>query len=125
MRLSPFKNAAAALVLALAALTLFAEEGTLRLADGGVTDYSVVLPETPTAVQQTTAAELASFLNQVTGATFPILSESQVEEQAKDKEKLLVIGPGTPSKRLLASVGAEPEESIGRDGLIIQPAGES
>ncbi|MBR3219486.1 MAG: hypothetical protein IKF77_06145, partial [Thermoguttaceae bacterium] len=65
MRLSPFKNAAAALVLALAALTLFAEEGTLRLADGGVTDYSVVLPETPTAVQQTTAAELASFLNQV------------------------------------------------------------
>ena len=125
MKLSPLKNAAAALVMALVTFAIFAEEETLRLADGGVTDYSVVLPETPTAVQRTTAGELASFLNQVTGATFPILSESQVEEQAKDKEKLLVIGPGTLSKRLLASVGAEPEESIGRDGIIIQPAGES
>ena len=125
MRRSLLKTAAAALVMTLATFALFAEEGVLRLADSGVTDYSVVLPETPTAVQRTAAEELASFLNQVTGATFPILSESQVEEQAKDKEKLLVIGPGALSKQLLACVGAEPEETLGQDGIILQTAGSS
>ncbi|MBO7722520.1 MAG: DUF4838 domain-containing protein, partial [Thermoguttaceae bacterium] len=92
---------------------------------GGITDYSIVLPETPTAVQQTAAEELASFLNQVTGTDFPILSESQIEEKAKDKQKLLVIGPGKRSKQLLASVGAEPEETLGQDGIILHTAGQS
>ncbi|MBR3219488.1 MAG: hypothetical protein IKF77_06155 [Thermoguttaceae bacterium] len=117
--------AEAMFVLTIIALPLFADEAVLHLADRGATDYTIVLPDTPSPVQETAAGELASFLKQVTGADFPILSESQVEEKAKDKEKLLVIGPGDLSKRLLASVGAEPEETIAQDGIIIQPVGES
>ncbi|MBO7678838.1 MAG: hypothetical protein J6S75_04135 [Thermoguttaceae bacterium] len=97
----------------------------LTLCADGATDYTIVLPETPKAVQKTAAEELASFLKQVTGADFPIISESQVEGQAKDKEKLLVIGPGELSKTLLASAGTEPEETLGYDGIIIQPVGSS
>ena len=114
-------------LLAMIAPTAYSAQAAakLTLCSGGATDYSIVLAETPTAVQKTAAEELASFLKQVTGADFPIISESQVEGQAKDKEKLLVIGPGELSKRLLDSVGAEPEETIGYDGIIIQPVGSS
>ena len=115
----------AAAVILFAALPLFASEGSLRLTSNGATDYTIVLPETPTVVQQTAAAELASFLNQVTGADFPVLSESRVEQEAKDKKKLLVIGPGELSKKLLAFAAAEPEETIGQDGIIIQTVGDS
>ena len=125
MKKSPVTFAALCAPLVLAVFPLLAEEQTFRLASGGITDYSIVHPETPTAVQQTAAEELASFLNQVTGADFPILSESQIEEKAKDKQKLLVIGPGKQSKQLLASVGAEPEETLGQDGIILHTAGQS
>ena len=125
MKLSPFNPAAAAALILLAALPLFAEGKVLRLANNSTTDYTIVLPDTASAVQQTAANELTSFLNQVTGAEFPILTEGQVGERAKNKEKLLVIGPGELSKKLLASAGAEPEETIGQDGIILQTVGNS
>ena len=96
-------------------------EGVLRLADGGATDYAIILPAEPSAVQRTAANELASFLNQVTGAQFPVLSENNVP----DSRKLLVIGPSALSARLLAGAEAEPEETIGQDGIILQPVGDT
>ena len=117
--------AEAMFVLTIIALPLFADEAALHLADRGATDYTIVLPDTPSPVQETAAGELASFLKQVTGADFPILSESQIEGKARDKEKLLVIGPGHLSRELLQAAGAEPEETIGYDGIILQRAGSS
>ena len=107
-------------LIVLAAFPFAAAQQTLRLADCGATDYTIVLPEAPNPVQTTAAEELASFLGQVTGAPFPILSENQIEDQAWDKEKLLVLGPGECSKALLASAAAEPEGTIGMDGIILE-----
>ena len=121
MKISPFKQTAFFVLMVLVVSPILAAEGTSRLADGGVTDYAIVLPDEPTAVQTTAAGELASFLNRVTGAEFPILSERDVQ----DKEKLLVIGPGALSAKLLADAGAKGEESIEQDGIILQTAGQS
>ena len=104
---------------------LFADDSPTFLVTGGKTDYAIVLPDEPTVVQKTAADELASFLRQVTGADFPILAEGQVERGASDKEKLLVIGPGELSKKLLAFVDAEPEERLRQDGIILQTVGGS
>ena len=64
---------------------------------------------------------MASFLRQATGAEFPIVSEKDADEQSVK----FVIGPGELSKKLLASIGAEPEETIPRDGIILQTVGNS
>ncbi|MBO7680569.1 MAG: hypothetical protein J6S75_12975, partial [Thermoguttaceae bacterium] len=120
MRQTTFKYAVIAALTAMFALPLFAGESALRLAGGGATDYTIVLPAEPTAVQKTAAEELASFLSQVTGAPFPIISENQIG----DKEKLLVIGPSALSKTLLARAGAQDEALIGQDGIILQTAGD-
>ena len=52
--------AAAMFVLTIIALPLFADEAALHLADRGATDYTIVLPDTPSPVQETAAGELAS-----------------------------------------------------------------
>ena len=123
--------ALAVLAVMIAAFRIFAADipscpaGGLRLAGDGRSDYTIVLPEASNPVQTTAAKELASFLHQVTGADYPILTEDQVDEQAKDKGKLLVIGPGKLSRELLASAGVETEETIAPDGIILQTAGQS
>ena len=107
-----------AILFVLLAWALHPIGGTeFHLATDGTTDYTIVLPSEPSAVQRTAAEELASFLNQVTGAQFPILSENNVT----DNKKLLVIGPSALSTELLAGAEAEPEETIGYDGIILQP----
>ncbi|MBQ3333879.1 MAG: DUF4838 domain-containing protein [Thermoguttaceae bacterium] len=121
MKKFPAARAVFFALFVLITLPPLAAEEILRLADNGASDYTVVLPDHPSAVQKTAAEELASFLGQVTGAEFPILSQ----EQAKDKQKLLVIGPGELSKQMLASAGAEPEETIAQDGIIVQTVGGS
>ena len=97
-------------------VTLFSAE-----ADSSRPPRAIVLPDQPSDVQKTAASELASFLNQVTGAEFPTISETDADEQAVK----FVIGPGELSKKLLASAGAEPEETIGQDGIILQTVGNS
>ena len=121
MRITDLRGAALFALLVLFALPLAAAQETLRLADGGATDYTIVLPEEPSAVQKTAAEDLASFLSQVTGAPFSIISENQIA----DKQKLLVIGPSALSKTLLSRAGAQDEASIGQDGIILQTVGDS
>ena len=100
----------------------FAEEArSLTLFGEGVSPCPIVLPDQPSDVQKTAAEELASFLGRATGAQFPIIGESAADQRGVN----LVIGPGALSKKLLASAGAEPEETIGQDGIIIQTAGNS
>lgn len=62
------------LILALLCCGLFASE-KLILAQNGQTCYSIVLPENATPVQHTAAKELSEHLNQITGASFPVVSE--------------------------------------------------
>ncbi|MGL4593705.1 MAG: DUF4838 domain-containing protein [Thermoguttaceae bacterium] len=63
----------------LSAIIVRGESPSLRLADDGKTSYTIVLPETPTPVEQTAAAELKTFLDAVTGATFPIRHENELD----------------------------------------------
>ena len=123
-RAALFVPAALFVLMAPAASPILAEENRY-LADGGTSGYTIVLPDAPSAVQKSAAEELASFLNRVTGAEFPVLSQGQVEERARDNKKLLVIGPSKLSANLLASAGAEPEETIGQDGIILQTVGDT
>ncbi|MBQ1456766.1 MAG: hypothetical protein IIZ25_13055 [Thermoguttaceae bacterium] len=113
------KIAALAIILPLALASvsnLFGDEApALTLFGEGVSPCPIVLPEAPSAVQKTAAEELASFLRQATGAEFPIVSESAADQRGVN----LVIGPSELSKKLLASAGAEPEETIAQDGIII------
>lgn len=62
---------------------------TLRLADDGKTDWTIVLPDAPTPVEKTAADELALHLKGIAGVDFPIAAEGSVP---KDGKNLFLIG---------------------------------
>ncbi len=100
----------------------FAE--TIRLADDGTTDYIITLPEEASAVQQTAASQLAMFLNQITGAEFPVLTESA--ETMSPDVKQLAIGPSKTTDLLLKAAGEEGErDDYAYDAVRIAPCGQS
>jgi len=47
----------------------------LALAEGGATEYVILLPRRPTGPEQKAAEDLALWLGQMTGATFPLVRE--------------------------------------------------
>ena len=49
--------------------------GPITLARGGQTDYTIVTPAAPTTQEQKAAEELARWLNEMTGAEFPIVTD--------------------------------------------------
>ncbi|MBQ6620391.1 MAG: DUF4838 domain-containing protein [Thermoguttaceae bacterium] len=113
--------AALPLLAAFLSATFGGEAPALKIFGEGVSPCPIVLPEEPSAVQKTAAEELASFLHQVTGAEFPIIGESAADQQGVN----LVIGPSALSKKLLTAAGAEPEETLAQDGIIIHSVGNS
>ena len=104
-----------ALTLFLLAHSVSAAE-SLTLSKDGKTDYVIVLPETPTAVEQTAAKELKLHLDEVTGADFPIAKETDVNT-AKPQ---IVIGN---SKRLKALLPDLDVQKIPYDGIVIKTVG--
>ncbi len=91
------------------------------LAAQGRTEYKIVLPVNPTPVQQTAANELASYLKQITGATFPVVSVDTVKVGPENRHILL--GPGPASKQLLKD--SIDESSIALDGIILKTVGQT
>ncbi|MFO7907811.1 MAG: DUF4838 domain-containing protein [Planctomycetota bacterium] len=87
---------------------------TLSLADHGETEYVITVPDNAAAPVRTAASELRSFLNQVTGAKFPIRSDT--ETAASDPQ--IVLGPSArgllPERKL---------EQLGHDGIIMKVVG--
>ena len=61
-------------------------EVTLSVA--GATDYSIVIPDVATTQEKKAAADLAHWLQEMTGAEFPVVLDSQV----KASEKIISIG---------------------------------
>ena len=110
---------AAAFILSLFARGAAAEE--LTLADGGASEYTIVLPENPTPVQTTAARELAATLKEISGAELPVVSETAVT--VAPEEKILVIGPSAASRALLA--GSVDEDALGYDAIVIRRVGRS
>ncbi len=96
-------------------------ESALTLADSGRTDYVILLPENATPVQTTAARELASYLKEISGADFPI--ETETPESADPAKKQLVIGPSATSQALLDD--AVNEDSLEYDAIVIKRVGDS
>ena len=60
----------------------------LTLSNDGITKYVIVIPDSPTIVETTAASELKEHLEQITGAEFVVLHESEV----KSPHRLLIVG---------------------------------
>lgn len=85
------------------------------LASRGATGYTIVVSPDATAAEKHAAAELQSFLGQVTGAEFPLLESATV-----DIERAIVVGPD-----LAARVAPDLDlDSLHPDGIIIESRGE-
>lgn len=74
------------LLLGSVTMTKLAKGEYLILADGGASDYQIVLPRAASPSQKHAAAELQRFLRQMSGAELPVVSE---EEPAQKREVLL------------------------------------
>ena len=60
----------------------------ITLSVAGETDYFIVIPDTPTTQEKKAAEDLAHWLQEMTGATFPVILDSEV----KVSEKIISIG---------------------------------
>jgi hypothetical protein len=86
----------------------------LPLAVDGKTDYVIVTPAKPSPSVQRAARELHTFLGQITGADYPIVTETTPKQ---DHEIVL----GLP-ERLGAKVDLK---ALGNEGYVLRTAGES
>jgi len=103
-----------------------AGQADLRLAAGGKTDYAIVIDPSAVAEPQAegrqaasptqhAAKELASFLQQVTGAEFPVRVTREVPDGP-----LLVVGRGEVQRRLAPDLDLE---GLHPDGIVIETRG--
>ncbi|MCC6489827.1 MAG: DUF4838 domain-containing protein [Candidatus Hydrogenedentes bacterium] len=85
------------------------------LAEGGHSAYCIVRPSDPSPLESRAAAELQSFLEQITGARLPIVSDSEPE-----REHEIVLG----ANARLAALGIDLErEQLGDEGFVIKTTG--
>ena len=115
------------IVIALAgAMKLAAAPNALTLAEAGKPTATIVRAAGASASEQTAAAELASYLHQITGAAFQV----QLEDKTPTEGSRVFVGPTAFAKSQgLTAEKLGPEEwiirTVGRDLIIIggQPRG--
>ncbi|MDD4697115.1 MAG: DUF4838 domain-containing protein, partial [Fermentimonas sp.] len=90
----------------------------LTLSNDGITKYVIVIPDSPTIVETTAANELKEHLDQITGAEFVVLPESEV----KSPHRLLVVGNSKLARTLLPGVDAD---KLPYDGIVIETIGDN
>ena len=90
----------------------------LTLSNDGITKYVIVIPDSPTIVETTAASELKEHLDQITGAEFVVLHESEV----KSPHRLLVVGNSKLARTLLPGVDAD---KLPYDGIVIETIGDN
>jgi hypothetical protein len=95
-----------------------AEDTTIPLASGGLTDYVITLPDEPTLVQETAASELQYFLGEATGADWPIIAESDASNDVSQ----IVIGPSARMSELAPEADVQ-LATLSDDGILIQTVG--
>lgn len=88
-----------------------------ELARNGSTEYSILLPEKTGRVMDTAARELAGFLRQSTGATFPVIRDAA---RAPHPDKLIRLelsdkDPSVPQNRFGFLIAAD-----GKNGIAIR-----
>jgi hypothetical protein len=86
----------------------------LRLADGGRTEFAIVLDSAATAAERTATTELASTLQQISGAQFSVQTNSNAPERA------ILVGAGAAARRIFNDV---PFDSLGAEEFVIRTKG--
>ncbi|MBN1345334.1 MAG: DUF4838 domain-containing protein [Phycisphaerae bacterium] len=91
----------------------------LVLTDGGKTDYAIVVAKTATTQDKKAAEDLALWLKEMTGATFPIVEDDEVADR-----KVISIGrtryvTEQDAKIIDEKLGDEGVAIIARDGQLI------
>lgn len=88
----------------------------LTLSSDGKSDYVIVLPAKPSAVERTAAQELQQYLAEMSGATLPVVAETEVPEAARR----LVVGDSSLTRKLLP--GFDPTQ-LAPDAIVIKSVG--
>ena len=99
-------------------LPVLATAESLALSKNGKTEYVIVLPAEPTAVEQTAVKELKEHLDAVTGTDFAIVAESEADA-AKPQ---LVVGNSQRARELLPNLDVT---TIPYDGIVIKSVGKN
>ncbi|MEN6355886.1 MAG: DUF4838 domain-containing protein [Armatimonadota bacterium] len=86
------------------------------LAKDSKTTYTIVIAKDAISPEKQAALELSSFLEQVTGAKFPVRSESEVKQNAPQ----ILVGQSNPLKKLAPDVNWA---ALGSDGIVIRTVG--
>src|SRR5262245_37339850 len=88
----------------------------LRLADAGRTDYVILVHRDAAPPERPAAEELARFLRQVTGATFPV---KEVTGPPKDPGPAILVGPGAAG----GIIPAREVAGLGKEGYVLRTRG--
>jgi hypothetical protein len=94
------------------------KSGELTLSKNGKTNYSIVLPDSPTAIESTAAKELKAHLDEITGADFTIVNESN----ANNSKPQFIVGNSRRAKALLPQVDAD---KLSYDGIVVETVGKN
>ena len=104
-------------ILATLAVCLATTANAMVLTEKAKTDYCIVIGSDAIPADKTAAAELQSYLKQVTGADFPIKTEYEVTAGTPE----ILVGPTTTVKRLTPDVDWA---KLGHDGIVIRTVGD-
>lgn len=98
-------------------LGLIADNSTLQLAHEGKTDYQIVRPVQPTAVDDYAIQELRMYLTEITGADFPVIDPEAVTADGR----YIFVGASQPARDRLA---AEPWQDLDEEAHVAQSRGQ-
>ncbi len=90
-------------------------EALFCIAADGRTDYRIVLPAEPSSTERIAAAELAKYLQQISGAAFEVADDASAETAAE-----IIVGFG---RRTAALLPGYDYGELGHDGFIIKTIG--
>ncbi len=100
---------------------LFGANDSLTLCKNGVSDYVIVLPKDPTAVQKSAADRLAEYFKKITG--YDLARETETAAARDRNRKQFVIGPSETSASLLENT--IDEKTLPYDSIIVKNVGQS
>lgn len=90
----------------------------LILAEGGKANYFIVIPDEPTPVEIASAQELKEYLDQISGADFVILKESESEKASPQ----IIVGDVGRIRKLLPELTIR---SLPYDGIVRETVGKN
>lgn len=94
------------------------ENRTYVLADGGVTEYKILVSAESSTVEGTASRELQKYLKQITGVMFPIVTDDSVRISVYEK----YISIGETALKEKANIN---NKNMNSDGYVIKTVGET